>query len=309
MRLRKRNGYALGCQTLTAIALATAIVSCFAGAAESGGLSCSVGEVVIENLKIGQTYSLKALANLPLSVTNTGSKPVTVRVEPLVPALTETKQGAEPIPALSWAKAVPDSFELAPQETKAVEMILSIPEDEAYFGKKFQVNFWSHTLAKAGEFLAYGLSSRVIFTVDRVREESKTMPKGDLSFSILPAEMSLKNLSPGVVYNLKDLLEKPLKVHNTSSKKLVIEIKALRLEESAASAPEGYVDLWKSAEVSLSPSTLYLEPGEEKSITGSIRFNPGGKILNKNFIGIICAAVTDQEVKTQIYSRIYAHLK
>ncbi len=293
----------------TVIAISTAIVSCFAVAAESGGLSCSVGEVVIENLKIGQTYSLKTLANLPLSVTNTGSQSVTVRVEPLIPASTETKQGAEPIPALSWAKAVPDSFELAPQVTKAVEMILSIPEDEAYFGKKFQVNFWSHTLAKSGEFLAYGLSSRVIFTVDQVREEARNMPKGDFSFSILPAEINLQNLSPGVVYNLKELLEKPLAVHNTSGKKLAIEIKALGLEESATSAPEGYVDLWSSAEVNFSPSILHLEPGEAISISGTICFNQAGKISHKNFMGVICAAVTEQEIKTQIYSRIYAHLR
>ena len=277
--------------------------------AQAGGLSCSVGEVVIENLKIGNTYSLITLANLPLLVTNTGPRAVTVLVEPLVPATTETSQGAEPIPALSWAKAVPDSFELAPRETRAVEMIISIPEQEAYFGKKLQVNFWSHTLAKDGEFLAYGISSRVVFSVDLVREESKTMPKGDLSFSILPAEMSLKNLSAGVVYNLKDLLKKPLKVHNTSSKKLVIEIKALKLEESAASAPEGYADLWGSANLSLSPSILYLEPGEEKSVSGTIRFDKKGKFSSKNFIGIICAAVTDQDIKTQIYSRIYAHFK
>jgi len=277
--------------------------------AQAGGLSCSVGEVVIENLKIGNTYSLKALANLPLLVTNTGPRPVTVLVEPLVPATTETRQGAEPIPALSWAKALPDSFELAPRETKAVEMIISIPDEEAYFGKKLQVNFWSHTLAKDGEFLAYGISSRVIFTIDTVRQEPNLLPRGDFSFSILPAEMRLKNLSPGVVYDLRDLLQEPLIIHNTSGKKLVVEIRALRLEESSASAPEGYADLWGSANLSLSPSILYLEPGEEKSISGTIRFNKRGKFSNKNFLGIICAAVTEQDIKTQIYSRIYAHFK
>ncbi|OGV96121.1 hypothetical protein A2W24_01895 [Microgenomates group bacterium RBG_16_45_19] len=275
----------------------------------AGGLRCSVGEVVVENLKIGNTYSLKTLANLPLSITNTGSEPVTVRVEPVVPASTETKQGAEPLPAPSWAKAVPDSFELYPQESKSVEMILTIPEEEAYFGRKFQVNFWSHTLPKANQFLAYGLSSRVIFTIDRVREDPNSRPTGDLSFSIIPGEVKLRNPSPGVVYQLEKLLDRPLVIRNTSSKKLMVELKLLGLQESVAYAPEGYSDLWASADVNLSPSILYLEPGEEKQISGTIRFDKKAKFSNKNYLGIICAAVTDQEVKTRIYSRIYADFK
>jgi len=152
-----------------------------------GGLRCSVGEVVINNLKIGQTYSLKKLVNLPLTITNTANQSVVVRVEPQVPASSELKQGAEPIPEISWAKAIPDSLELAPHESKQVEMILAIPDNEALFGKKFQVNFWSHTLAQAGDLLAYGLSSRVIFSIDQARETPGAVPSGELAISLLPA--------------------------------------------------------------------------------------------------------------------------
>jgi hypothetical protein len=304
----KQNLMGLKSCYLLAITLA-ALFSTLRLEAHAGGLRCSVGEVVVENLKIGKTYSLRALANLPLSITNTGSEPVTVRVEPLVPALTETKQGAEPLPAINWAQAVPDSFELDPQETKAVEMILSIPEEEAYFGRKFQVNFWSHTLPKANQFLAYGLSSRVIFTVDRVREGSNSSPTGDLSYSVLPGEVRLRSPLLGVTYQLEELLEKPLIIRNTSSNKLTVELKTLRLQESVASVPEGYGDLWGSAEVNLSPSILYLEPGEERQISGTIRFDKKAKFSSENYLGIICAAITDQEVKTQIYSKIYADFK
>jgi hypothetical protein len=75
-----------------------------AGPARAGGLRCSVGEVVIENLKIGQTYSLRTLANLPLSITSTCEGPVRVQVVPLVPEASELRHGAEAIPGVEWAQ-------------------------------------------------------------------------------------------------------------------------------------------------------------------------------------------------------------
>ena len=75
---------------LTTMALVAALeFSSATTVAEAGGLSCSIGEVVIENLKIGQTYSLRTLANLPLSLTNTGDESVVVRVDPLRPTVGE----------------------------------------------------------------------------------------------------------------------------------------------------------------------------------------------------------------------------
>jgi hypothetical protein len=61
--------------------------------AHAGGLRCSIGEVVIENLKIGRTYSLKTLANLPLTLTNTTDGPVNLAVDALVPDASELRQG------------------------------------------------------------------------------------------------------------------------------------------------------------------------------------------------------------------------
>jgi len=273
----------------------------------AGGLRCSVGEVVIENLKIGQSYSLKTLANLPLAVTNTGEQTVTVRVEPLVPSEGELRQGAEPIPAGSWAKAVPDSFQLAPQETKAVEMVLNIPNEEGFFGKKFQVTFWSHSLAQPGDLLAVGLNSRVIFTIDRERETPGVVPSGDLGISILPSEITLENIRSGRLIRLDEFMPKPLTVRNSSEKALSVELQTLVPEKSASLLPPGYANLLGSATVKLSPAKFDLQPGEEKKISGTVFFPIGEHLKGKKFMCIVSAAVVGQSVKTQIYSRIYAH--
>ncbi len=273
----------------------------------AGGLRCSVGEVVIENLKIGQNYSLESLANLPLSVTNTGQQSITVRVEPLVPDASECRQGAEPIPAISWAKALPDSFQLAPQETKKVEMILNIPDDQSFFGKKYQVTFWSHSLAQPGDLLAVGLNSRVIFSIDRERETLGALPSGDLAISFLPAEITLDHIRPGHTFRLDEFLSKPLTVKNGSERALSVELQALAPDKSATVLLPGYDNLLGSATVILTPAKFELKPGEEKTISGTVNFPKGEHLTGKKFMCIISAAVVGQSVKTQIYSRIYAH--
>ena len=275
----------------------------------AGGLSCSIGEVVINNLKIGQTYSLKTLANLPLSITNTGEQTVIVQVEPLIPATSELRQGAEAIPDNAWASALPGSFELGPKQTKAVEIILSIPDDESLFNKKFQVNFWSHTLPQPGNFLAYGLNSRVIFSIDQVRELPGSVPQGDLSISLLPAEITLENIKPGKKYRLEDFTKKPLLIKNTSNKTLSVELQLLAPQNSVTTLTDGYTDLLSCATVKLFPHKFTLNPGEEKKISGTIFFPKGKFVPEKKFMAVISAAVVDQAVQTQIYSRIYAHLK
>ena len=275
--------------------------------ATAGGLSCSIGEVVVENLKIGQTYSLQSLANLPLAVTNTGDQALRVSIEPLIPASSELRQDAEPIPDLGWASAAPGILELAPKETKSAALILTIPDDVRLFGRKFQVNFWSHSQPLPGDPLAYGLKSRVIFTIDRERELPGAAPKGDLSLALLPAELRLGTVAPGRRYRLETAAKGQLRVRNTSTRPLVVEMQALTAEKAGVPLRKGCVDLVQAAEVTLTPASFTLEPGEERAIAGTISVGKGKGLKGKDLVGVISASVMNLPVKTRIYSRISAH--
>lgn len=275
----------------------------------AGGLSCSVGEVVINNLKIGQTYSLKALANLPLVVTNTSDQPVHILVDALVPDSSELRRQALPIPDANWATAAPDSFDLGSRETKAVEMMLRIPDDESLFGKTFQVTYWSHTLAQAGDMLAYGLNTRVIFSIDKVRDTTSQVPLGDQSLSLTPPAMTLEGIVPGREYRLDELLHQPLVVRNTSSQPLSVELRTLNSRQSATDLMPGYADLLDAATVNLSPSRLTLKPGEQVMVTGTVLFAKQARSAGKKYMCVVSAEVMDLPVKTQIYSRVYAHIE
>ncbi|MGH7741210.1 MAG: hypothetical protein ACRENS_04235 [Candidatus Eiseniibacteriota bacterium] len=278
--------------------------------AAAGGLRCSFGEVVINNLKIGQSYSLQTLANLPLVLTNTDDKPATIRVDALVPTEGELRQGAEPIPSGQWASALPDSFVLGPSQSQSVELKLSIPDDEQLFGRKFEVVFWSHTLAQAGNLIAYGLKSRVIFTIDQARDTANTAPQtGDLAIALSPSQVELNDVVAGHQYALEAAGHQPMMVKNTSDHPVVLELQPLSPEKSAVGGQPGFEDLLSFSKLSLAPAKLTLAPGEQKPVTATLTFPKGQSIKGRKFMCVISASEADQPVRTQIYSRIYVHAR
>ena len=293
-----------------AVCAALILVFLAASQAHAGGLRCSFGEVVINNLKIGKSYSLEALANLPLVLTNTDDKPCTVRVDALVPGESELRQGAAAIPSAAWAAALPDSFVLAPSEAKSVELKIAIPDDEQLLGKKFEVIYWSHTLAQEGNLIAYGLKSRVIFSIDQARDTVGAAPQsGELSVSFAPAQILIERVAPGHQYPLEDSNHKPLVLKNTSTREIALELEPLSGQKSEAGLLEGYSDLLETARLTLAPSKLTLAPGEARAITGTLVFPKGPSLKGRKFMCVVSAAVVNLPVRTQIYSRVLVHAR
>lgn len=276
----------------------------------AGGLRCSFGEVVVDNLKIGRSYSLQTLANLPLTVTNSGDQPATVRIDALLPGEGELRQGALPIPSVTWATVRPDSFLLGPGEARSAELVLAIPDDERLFGRKFEVIYWSHTLPQPGSMLAYGLKSRVIFSIDSTREASGASPdSGGASIEFSPARIVLERLSPGREYKLEDSKHRPLVVKNTSNRDISLELQFLSPQKSDDDTSGGYADLIGSAHLTLAPTRFSLGPGEEKSILGTLVFPKSPVLKGRRFMGVISATVVGLSVRTQVYSRIFAQVR
>lgn len=128
----------------------------------AGGLTTTFGEVKVENLKIGKQYSLEETAEFPLIVQNTSDQEIELKVEVLYPKEKELKKDFAPIPDTSWISLEKDHFILAPGEEAKTDVIINIPDDKEYQGRKYQVYLWSHTI---GRSLGVGLKSRLLFTV------------------------------------------------------------------------------------------------------------------------------------------------
>jgi hypothetical protein len=147
------------------LALIALTALCLPAGVIAGGLSTNLGEVIIEGLERGERYSLKKLANIPLSVVNRGDDSVTVHVRPLIPDSVELRQGAAPIPRSDWISFEEDSIVLAPGEMGVTDVFIEIPDDSSLSSRKFQVMLWSRTIPGPGVFIACGLKSRIIFSV------------------------------------------------------------------------------------------------------------------------------------------------
>ena len=149
----------------SAIVAATAVALLLPPSLFAGGLSTNLGEVLIQNLETGDSYCLKKLANVTLSVVNRGEDTVFVKATPEVPDTVELRQNAEPIPSAAWITIETDSMVLAPGQMGVSDVCIDVPPDTTLAGRKFQVMLWSRTIPRPGDFIACGLKSRVLFTI------------------------------------------------------------------------------------------------------------------------------------------------
>lgn len=129
----------------------------------AAGLSTGFSEVTLENLEIGKSYSTNEVAGLPLAVVNTGDRSIDLRAELLLPEKSELKEGYEAIPDLNWIELKQkEFFKIEPKQTATTDVVIHIPNDKQYKGKKYQVYIWSHTI---GMQIGVGLKSRLLLSI------------------------------------------------------------------------------------------------------------------------------------------------
>ena len=274
------------------------------------GLSTQIGEAVVENLQIGQSYSLKELANLNLVVTNTGDQEVDLRMDVLLPDQVELRGGAEPIPDVSWLSMTPDYFTLAAGGQATAEIRLAIPDEERYLGRKFQVTIWSHTLPSgAGMFLAYGLKTRIIFTISTERATDDAMAGAtgaSVDFGLLPEEIHLEGVTPGALFDVAADGGKVLKVTNRGEEAQKLKLKSRRVYGSLATLTDGYEDAPDASFLRFSEDEFVLNPGETKTVSLYLEFPDSRKYVGHSYMFVIHGTVEGERVTTGVYSRLYA---
>ena len=138
------------------------ILGCVVQPAFAAGLSTTFGEIVVENLPLGETYSLAEKVKMPLVVSNTGNAAVNLKIEVLAAKESELKEGFAPIPDIGWIELKQKEFTLGPGESAKTDVLISVPDDTQYRGRKFQVYLLSYT---TGSTVGVGLKSRFLFSI------------------------------------------------------------------------------------------------------------------------------------------------
>ena len=282
--------------------------------ATGGGLSTQLGEAVIENLQIGQSYNLKQLANLSLVVTNTSDFPVDLLMEPLLPAESELKMEASDIPDKSWISFSEDQFKLGPGEKASSDIIITIPRDESHLGKKYQVMIWSHTLGTGGGGmnLAYGLKSRIIFTIDTTMAGEDYKPpvsNASAGFTVSPKEIFLQGVETGKIYDVAEYTGQILEITNPGDCDRTFILESRTVENSLAMITEGFEDAPNASYLKFSENEFTIPSGEKKSVSVYLDFPSEEKFSGRNYVFVIYAHTADEGVTGGVYSRLYASIK
>jgi len=135
------------------------------------------GKVTIENLYPG------AEADVPITLYNQNDHATTFLVRARSPDYTEN--GYEPFPHLDWITIKPEQVTIDAQENAEVMVVIIMPEDAVYSGKKAEVWISFTEEGKPGEMIQVEIAARLLIST-RVEEESEPAEPGEST--IEPAE-------------------------------------------------------------------------------------------------------------------------
>ncbi|MCX5713240.1 MAG: hypothetical protein NT033_00160 [Candidatus Omnitrophica bacterium] len=106
-------------------------------------------------------------SKFPLVIKNESDKKVNLKLEILIPKEEEVQQGYEPLPDIKWITLENSSFTVEPNDEAETDVIINIPYDRQYIGRKFHVFILSCT---TGASLGLGLKSKLLFSVGEVKD-------------------------------------------------------------------------------------------------------------------------------------------
>lgn len=282
-----------------------------ATSAPAAGLRTKFGEVVVSGVKIGQTYSLKDLVNLPYSVVNTGDEEVDLLLE-VIPADGDVlKVGYEAAISTSWATLNTKRFTVAPNREVSTDLTIAIPNDASLLGRRFQVDIWARTRSSRGMF-AVGMRSRLLIHVDSTPptedELKRKFVKKDLpalDFTLLPTHGTAEGVALGRKVDLLKEFKVGLKIINPNDATLNFRIRSMPNWESLLKAPEGYEDAY---------NPQWLTPAKDVAKAESNSILETGLLLNipdkpehrgKQFFFSVSVEILEAEIPVRVYYRLF----
>ncbi|MFH1784293.1 MAG: hypothetical protein ABH868_05305 [bacterium] len=281
-------------------------------ATAKAGLSTSWGEVILRNVAIGQSYNTRELLNLPLRVTNNGDIDLEIQAEILAPSEVSLKDDYEVIPSTSWIKLGQEYFNIGPQESAVTDVIITIPDDEKYLGKKYQFHIYTHSVGSIG-FMGLGLMSRVLLNIAPVRAdvtpEEISKLKANLNFSVNPPALRIHDVEIGKKYDIKKLAGKEFKIINPNEEKFTYKITSIDPKKTVIKPPEDFEICPDPSFLKISKETVQVASDEIKKIKMSLEIPDKEEYKNKKYMFVIYTEVMEQDIPVGKYNMVYITTK
>jgi len=279
------------------------------------GIRTKFGLVVVENLQPGRTYNIRELVGLPLRVVNSSDKQVTIKMDIQKPD-PETDKGMaakhfEPIPDLSWIKLSRDFFVVDPGQSAIADVLITIPDDDKYLGKRYQVNIWSHTIGK--RFINVGLMSRLRITVAkrRMTEEEKMAEAHreeiikNIDFQLLPHMTFIDAVELGKKIDIGKKFKESLKIVNPNNEKFSYRLRTVTAWEAGIGVIPGYDETPDPSFLSFSEKEFSVPAISIREIKMFLQIPNDEKHKGKKYQFVICVEVLNQPIIYEIYSRLF----
>ena len=269
----------------------------------AAGISTRFGDVTVENLAIGNRYSMRETARLPLVIQNNSDSTIEVRIDVLPPAESELKPGYEPIPDISWIELEKRELVIGPRMHGETDVFINIPDDKKFENKKYQVYIWSHSV---GGTIGLGLKSRLRFSI--ISEETAAKKKverkarGTFEFEIEPTEIILEDIQPGTIFDVQKETGAALRIKNNAAASKEFRVESIRVSDSLAELPPNFRECPNPSFLLFESGKEFIVPaGTEKEIRLLLVFPDREEYRGKKYLFIIHV----QQEGVGIYSKLY----
>ena len=296
-------------QALKVLAAALLAVST-AGPAAASGLRTQFGEVVVRNLKIGQTYSLKKMLNLPYRVVNTGDQPVDLKLDVVRLSTASLKAGYQPLPDLSWVTLSTRAFTVNPNEEVATDVIVSIPDDEKYMGHRYEADIWART-SDHSSIVAVGMMSKLLIAVSSKRataEELKYKPSehqlANLDFTLFPAIGKVPDFPVGRDVDLTKEYKVSIKLVNPNDQAMKFKIVSEPNWETMLTRPEGFEDAWDPKWLRPAQDVVEVPGNSLKDVGLFLHLPQGESYYGRRFFFPVSVTPLGTDIPTRVFYKL-----
>lgn len=262
-----------------------------------------------QNLKIGQSYSLKSLANTYISFTNTGDKKIKLEFD-IYPVDEEKKFYDvlyQPIPDNSWIELETNEAILESSETAKVSFTLNIPYDIKYLGQKYYLGIRASQVPLEGEGgMVFGaVVSSFYFSISEeipTPEEIKEIEElpASAAFQILPEEIILENISLGSISD-----KSFFKIINLGEINYKYEISVASPSALGLKLKDGYQDTPNCDFLCLLSDEIIVKPNQEREIPFYIAIPKKPEYAQKNFAFVIVTKLVETKVPITLWTPVY----
>jgi len=249
------------------------------------GLSVQPGGLLIQYIKLGETYDLHEKTGISLIIENKDAKAHTYRVIAGKPSKLGSKkwlQGYSEIPDASWFWFEKNEVTVEAQSKEEVEMYLKIPQEDQYFNQHWTITIGVAGKPGAGEVLSLAVYPR--YQIETVSEaDIKGKPYGLAAVS--PSMVEFEDVILGEKYNASvKLYNNDDSAHRYKLKSKRFKVDPMR-EQIVPSA--GYSWVPKAKWIKIKKRRATIDANGVMEIPLEIRIPKGDEYFNRKWEAVL----------------------